>query len=399
MVRSMLAALRHRQFALLWSGQALSAIGNRMFPVILALVVLDRYGAAALGAVLAVQGAALVLGALAAAAVTDRLPRRTIMIVTDAARALGVAALTLAPGPALFPLVAAIALAEGLFQPAYAALLPRVLPAGRLREGNSLTAFSQYTAMIVGPSLAGAVIAAAGTTAALWIDVGTFAASLVTLAQLREPPAGPAAAPWTLRETGRDLAGGLRAVLERPWLAASMATSTLVMTFAIAPMMLAAPLAAGGPRAYGALFTALGAGCVAGTVLAARLRTRRQGAVSVAGLLAAAAAPLALAGLPLNAVLLLWGVAGAGITVYEVLWTTAVQQEVPDALLGRVMALDWFGSEALTPLGYLLAGLAVTALGTGAVLVAAACMVALTAPLPLLVRGGSTFTTPARTPA
>ncbi|MEW2356286.1 MFS transporter [Spirillospora sp. NPDC029432] len=391
----MLAALRHRQFALLWSGQALSAIGNRMFPVVLALVVLDRHGAAALGAVLAVQGAALLAGALAAAAVTDRLPRRTIMIVTDAGRALGVAALTFAPEPTLVPIVAAIALAEGLFQPAYAALLPRVLPAGRLREGNSLTAFSQYTAMIVGPSLAGAVIAAAGTTAALWIDVGTFAASLVTLVPLHEPRAGPPAAPWTLRGTGRDLAGGLRAVLERPWLAASMATSTLVMTLAIAPMMLAAPLAAGGPRAYGALFTALGAGCVIGTVLAARLRTGRPGVAAVAGLLAVTAAPLALAALPLTAVLLLWGVAGAGITVYEVLWTTAVQQDVPDSLLGRVMALDWVGSEALTPVGYLLAGFAVTAVGTAPVLVAAACTVAFTAPLALLVRGGAMFSTPA----
>ncbi|MFC5751501.1 MFS transporter [Actinomadura rugatobispora] len=394
----MLGALRHRHFALLWAGQSLSAVGNRMFPVILALVVLDRHsGAAALGVVLAVQSVALVVGTLLAAAVTDRLPRRAIMLWTDLARALAVAALAFTPDTALVGLVIVIAVAEGLFQPAYAAVIPRTLPAGCLQAGNSLTSFSQYTALVIGPSLAGAVIATAGTTAALWVDVGTFAMSLATLAFVRESQAEAATKPppWSLRQTALDLGEGFQAVRRRPWLGASMVASMLVMSITVAPMMLIAPLATDSPQAYGAAFTALGVGSILGALLAARLRTRRPGATAVIGIVLVAGAPLSLAALPLPGVLLLWGTAGAGITIFEVLWTTAVQRDVPDEVLGRVMALDWLGSESLTPIGYLLAGLAVARFGTDLLLLVGACIAALAAPLPLFVRGGCTFSSPA----
>ncbi|GAA3954707.1 MFS transporter [Actinomadura viridis] len=414
----MLAALRQRRFALLWSGQSLSAVGNRMFPVILAVVVLDRHsGAMALGLVLAVQSVAMVAGTALAAAVVDRCSRRALMLGADLVRALGVAALAHGPDAAVLPLVVAIAMAEGLFQPAYAALVPRVLPAEHLQAGNSLTSLSQYAALITGPSLAGAVIAAAGTTPALWIDVATFAGSLATLLLIHETPpaqAAPAAPPtraasgaprrpWSAGQAAADVAEAAREVANRPWLAASMGASTLVMAFAVAPMILLAPIVAdarlGGPRAYGAAFTALGAGAILGALIASRIRTRRPGLPAVAGLLAIAGALLSLAVLPLPGVLVLWGVAGAGITVFEVLWTTAVQRDVPDGVLGRVMALDWLGSETLTPLGYLLAGAAVTSYGTGPPLLAAACAVVLAAPLPLLVRGGAAFTNRPRAPS
>ncbi|MFF5261841.1 MFS transporter [Actinomadura viridis] len=402
----MLAALRQRHFALLWSGQSLSAAGNRMFPVILAVVVLDRHsGAMALGLVLAVQSVAMMAGTLLAAAVVDRCSRRGLMLGADLVRALGVAALAHGPDAALLPLVIAIAMAEGLFQPAYAALVPRVLPAEHLQAGNSLTSLSQYAALITGPSLAGAVIAVADTTTALWIDVATFAGSLATLLFVHETPAAPAAPgrPWSAGQAAADVAEAAREVAGRPWLAASMAASTLVMAFAVAPMLLLAPIVAdarlGGPSAYGAAFTALGAGAILGALIASRIRTRRPGLAAVAGLLAIAGALLSLAVLPLPGVLALWGVAGAGITVFEVLWTTAVQRDVPDGVLGRVMALDWLGSETLTPLGYLLAGAAVTSSGTGPPLLAAACVVVLAAPLPLLVRGGAAFTTRPRAPS
>ncbi|GAA2441365.1 MFS transporter [Actinomadura vinacea] len=395
----MLAALRNRYFALLWAGQSLSAVGNRMFPVILALVVLERgSGAAALGLVLAAQSAALVAGTLLAAAVTDRFSRRAIMLWTDLVRAVAVAGITVASDSVLTALVVVTAMAEGLFQPAYAAVIPRTLPARHLQAGNSLTSLSQYTALVIGPSLAGAVIATTGTTAALWVDVGTFVASLATLVLVHESSpveTGPRARPWGLGQMARDIAEGFRAVRRRGWLAASMGASMLVMTVTVAPMMLIAPIATDGPRAYGAAFTALGVGSILGALLTARLRTSRPGFAAAIGILLVGGAPLSLAALPLPGVLVLWGTAGVGITVFEVLWTTAVQQDVPDELLGRVMALDWLGSESCTPLGYLMAGLAVGQFGTRPLLLVGACVAVLAAPLPLLTRGGATFSSPA----
>lgn len=400
----MLAALRHRDFALLWSGQAFSAIGNRMFPIILALVVLQRdSGALGLGLVLAVQGVALLVGTAIATAVGDRWRRSRTMLATDGARVVGVAVIatdpTGLPTPALFGAIIVIGVAEGIFQPAYNAVLPRVLPKNHLQAGNALTSLSAYTAMVVGPTLAGIVIVAFHAGPALWIDVGTFAASLATLAFTREPsPAATTAKTQRiglLRRGARDFAEGVRAIRKRPWVGASILMSTAVMSFVMAPAFLAAPIVAeerlGGPQAYGAAYTAFGLGSIAGALFSGRIRTRRPGVVATWGVLTLFGAAMSLAVLPLAGVLVCWAITGVGLTVFEVLWMTAIQQDVPDHLLGRVMALDWLGSDSLTPLGYALAGAAVGALGTGQVLVGAAVLVLIVAPLPLLVRGGTTF--------
>ncbi|MBC6459402.1 MFS transporter [Actinomadura sp. HBU206391] len=403
----MSAALAHRDFALLWSGQALSAIGNRMFPIILALVVLDRHaGAAGLGLVLAVQGISVLVGTVAATSVGDRWRRSRVMMSTDAVRVVGVAVMaagpTTLPGPVFIVSIVAIGVAEGMFQPAYRAVLPRVLPKTHLQAGNALTSLSQYVAIIIGPSLAGVIIATHGAGPALWIDVATFTASLVTLTLTREHPrARPVGSPEAglLRRGARDFTEGVRAIRERRWLLASICMSTVVMGFVMAPAFVAAPIEAGqrlgGPQAYGAAFTALGVGSILGAVFGSRIRTHRPGVVATLGVTTISGAMLSLAFLPLAGVLLCWAVTGVGLTIFEILWMTAVQHDVPDHLLGRVLALDWLGSDGLTPLGFALAGVTVSALGTRNVLLAGAILVLVTAPLPLLVRGGTSFSSAA----
>ncbi|MBC6466062.1 MFS transporter [Actinomadura alba] len=399
----MLAALSHRDFALLWSGQSLSAIGNRMFPIIVALVVLDRRGGAAgLGLVLAVQGIALLVGTVVATSVGDRWRRSRVMMATDGVRIVGVIIIAFAPATLPWPVfigaIVGIGAAEGMFQPAYRAALPRVLPRSHLQAGNALTSLSQYIAIVIGPSLAGVVIATHGAGIALWIDVATFAASLATLSLIREhastEKAGAAEA-GLLRRGARDFTEGVQAIRVRPWLAASICMSTLVMGFVMAPAIVAAPIVAeerlGGPQAYGAAFTALGVGSILGALLGSRIRTGRPGVVGALGVMTIFGAMMSLAFLPLPGVVLCWAIAGMGLTIFEILWMTAIQQDVPDHLLGRVLALDWLGSDGLTPLGFALAGVVVGALGTRDVLVAGALLVLVIAPLPLLVRGGTTF--------
>jgi MFS family permease len=402
----MRTALAHRDFALLWSGQALSAIGNRMFPIILALVVLDRQsGAAGLGLVLAVQGIALLAGTVLATSVGDRWHRSRVMMATDAVRVIGVVVIAISPTDlpeaVFFGSVIAIGVAEGMFQPAYGAVLPRILPKTHLQAGNALTSLSQYVAIIIGPSLAGVVIAAYGPGPALWIDIVTFAASLLTLSLTRETAHAKSAGPedeeaGLLRRGVRDFNEGVRAIVQRRWLAASILMSTIVMGFVMAPAFVAAPIVAeerlGGPQAYGAAFTALGVGSILGALCGSRIRPRRPGVVATVGVLTIFGAMMSLAFLPLVGVLACWAVTGVGITLFEILWMTAVQQDVPDHLLGRVLALDWLGSDSLTPIGFALAGVLVGALGTRDVLVCGALLVLVTAPLPLLVRGGTTFT-------
>jgi MFS family permease len=405
----MFTTLRHHDFALMWSGQALSSIGNTMFPIILALLVLDRHsGAEALGAVLAIQALAMAAGTGLAAALGDRWRRTRVMLGSDLVRAVAVAVIALAPlrlnTVVFLLLIVAVGVAEGMFQPAYGAVVPRLLPEDALQGGNSLSALSQYVAMVAGPVLAGAVIAAVGPGPALWVDTGTFAASIGTLILIRESAADEqaevaadvgAGRGGQVRRGLRDFAEGLREVRLRPWVAASILMATLVMTLSVAPAFVAAPIVAkdrlGGAAAYGAMFTALGVGSIIGALVAGRIRTSRPGLVGVCGIFAIFGSVGSLAVLPLAGVLIFWAIAGVGVTIFSVMWITALQRDIPDRVLGRVMALDWLGSQGLMPLGYALAGLVIGAIGTRPMLIGSAVLVLIAAPLPLLVRGGTTF--------
>ena len=73
---------------------------------------------------------------------------------------------------------------------------------------------------------------------------------------------------------------------------------------------------------------------------------------------------------------------------------TALQKDVPDHLLGRVISLDMLGSMALMPIGFAITGPLVAAFGARTVLLAGAVLVLVAVPLPLLMPGGSQFATP-----
>jgi MFS family permease len=404
----MFSALRHRDFALLWSGQALSAVGNQMFPIILAILVLQRKsGASGLGLILAVQAIALAIGMLLAASLGDTWPRTRVMFSTDAIRALGVTAIAIAPirlpTSAFVVLVIAIGVAEGMFTPAYSAVMPRLLPESSLQAGNALTALSQYTAMVAGPLIAGTLLATIGAGPSLWVDVGTFGASLGTLILIKEKAKADqaeegSAGGLSARRAFSDLAAGIRAVRERPWVGATIGAMTILMTLSVAPAFVAAPIVArehfGGSTAYGAMFAALGVGSVVGSVLGGKIHARRRGVIALLGLFVIVGSVGSLAFLPLAGILVFWGIAGIGVTVSNILWTTALQEGVPDHLLGRVMALDWLGSMGLMPIGYALAGVVISAVGVRDMLVAGAIIVVVVVPLPLFVPGGTTFRTP-----
>lgn len=174
--------------------------------------------------------------------------------------------------------------------------------------------------------------------------------------------------------------------------------ATVIMTLVTAPAYVILPFEAhqhlGGSAAYGAVMAAVGLGAIIGSLVAAKLRLRRTGVVALAGLFMMGPAFAALATLPLGGVIVFWVLAGIGVAIFNVLWMTALQQDVPDHLLGRVISLDMLGSMALMPIGYAITGPLVAALGARTVLLTGAVLVAVTVPLPLLVPGGSRFATP-----
>jgi MFS family permease len=401
-------ALAHRDFALLWSGQALSNIGNMMLPVTLGLLVLSRGGGVTeLGLVLAAQTVALGLGAVVATAVGDRWRRTRTMAVADVMRIVAVVGLAAAPHDLalawIVGLVVVIGIGEGLFQPAFGAVVPKVVPTHLLQPANGLTSLSIDVATIAGPAIAGVCAAVWGVRATLWIDAATFVVSLATLISIREAAVAAGQRAVTglrgaVTTMAVDLREGVAAVVKRRWLVSTIGSVTAVTMVAAAPSLVLLPVVAqdrlGGGDAYGAVLAAAGVGSLLGSVIASRVRTSRPGLVAFGFSTLNAVSMAGLALLPLPGVMVSWALAGLGVTAFNVLWITALQRDVPQEVLGRVLALDWLGSTCFMPLGFLLAGTIVHTIGNVPLLLGAALFTLVVTPLPLLVRGAARFATP-----
>lgn len=382
--------LGNRDFRWLWAGQAVSGVGDQLNVVAIAIFALEHgYGASGLGVLLAVRTVALLAFLLVGGAVADRLPRRSVMLAADVLRCAAMAALALSPDTApllaLAPLAFAVGTGEALFRPAYQAVLPSLVPAGDLVAANSISSVARQVAAIAGPALAGVLIATIGVRGALLVDAATFAVSAGTLLCVREPRRERSAGGESVL---REIAEGVSAVLARPWIAAMIAMATLHLLFIVGPWEVVLPVVAredlGGDAAFAALLSIMAVGSLAGAVAAARIRTDRPGVIALWGLMPWVVLPLTLlTPAPLWAIGVAVAATGAGEQIFSVLWVTALQRDVPDHLLARVFSLDYLGSFAFLPVGLALAGPAIGAFGTDAVLLVAAGVALLTT-LPLL---------------
>jgi MFS family permease len=385
--------LRNRDFLLLWTGQTLSAVGDPVFPVAIAFLVMDRHlGVAGLGAVFAARSFAVVLAVLFGGVLADRLKRKHVMIGADLLRAgalLGIVLLANSAGSALVSMFAfVIGLGEAMFRPAYSALVPTLLPAAHLQMANSLTSVSSRTAAFVGPALAGVLVAVVGPRTSLAIDAVTFLASVLTLWKVAERSGPAGTVGQSILAQARE---GVRVILRRRWVAIEIGVSALQVGLSLAPWLVLLPVIAsgwlGGESAYGTLLTAMGGGALIGALVAGRLRVRGTGVVACLSLLPFSLALTALAvHAPLPVLVVLHVVAGMGVEIYGVLWVSAVQLEFEPAVLGRVFAVDELGSKVLLPLGMVVVAALADARTSTVVLIVAAVVNVLTSVLPLVLR-------------
>ena len=370
-----LAALRERQFRLLFTGQLISLLGDAFSGIALAWAILDLTGSATdLGYVFAAKTIPLVGFLLVGGVFADRLPRRAVMLAADVTRmgAQGtVAFLVLSHSAQIWEIVilqAVAGTASAFFNPASTGLTPLTISPERLQQANALRGLSMASTGIIGTVLGGVVVTVVGPGWALVVDAASFGLSAYYLAQLRLPLQEKLPAQSFLG----DLHDGWREFSSRTWV------WVIVLAAAIGNMMTSifAVLGAvisknslGGALAWTTIIAALGAGSLIGGVVSLRIRVRRPlyFASSVVGLLAL---PTALLALGAPAIVVAGGalLAGGGNMIFNALWETALQQHVPAAALSRVSAYDWFGSLAFQPIGLILAGPAAAALGTSTTL-------------------------------
>lgn len=365
-----LDVLRRREFRLLFSGQAVSVLGDRMAILALAFAVLEIGGSASdVGLVLAAGAFPLVATVLAGGVVADRASRRAVMVVADLARiaSQGAMAALLIAGVAEVWMLALLAgvtgAATGFFSPASTGLLPEVVLAEQLQPANALRASAISTGEILGPLVGGVLVAAAGAGWAIAIDAVTFAVSAACLATLRVPTRVAARRSSFVAE----LREGWVAFRSRRWV------WTFVAYFAIVNLLWGAwgalgPIVAerdlGGAAAWGTVLAAVGVGALAGSLLAAHVKPRRPllfaaladglFALPLAFLAAAPPVPLIACGALLS---------GAGMALAISVWESTLQRHIPGESLSRVSSYDWFGSLAFYPLGLAVWGPVAAAIG------------------------------------
>jgi DHA3 family tetracycline resistance protein-like MFS transporter len=379
-VPRMLEPLRIRDFALLWAGMSVSLVGDAIFLVALAWQVYELSNdPSALGWILAAYVTPMVVFLLAGGVLTDRFERRKMMIVADVIRALAIGtagALAIAGTLELWQLAVCAAVTgvgDALFAPAFGSIVPEIVPRDSLAQANALDQFVRPIAGMLGPALAGVLIALSGAGVALVVDAATFCAS--TAAALLLTPRPFERRPG--RSALRDVREGFAFVRARTWLWATLAIAGL-LNIAPAARNVLLPFVVkndlhSSAAALGAVYSATAAGALLSALAyGQRGLPRRFVVVMYVGW---ACATFVIAGYGLATgvwqMVVLGFVAGLGLALGQAIWGTMMHHFVPRELLGRVTSLDWLISTSLMPVSMIAVGFLGDAIGPGTTLVLA----------------------------
>jgi MFS family permease len=371
-------ALTHRPFAALLAGQTLSRLGDALYLLAVSWWLVEHTGSpAAVGRLytLAMVPTALLL--LVGGVVVDRWPKLRIMLISDVLCGGIVAVVTWLACTArlevwhLYVASVGFGIAEAFFMPAYRSLVPVIVPAPQLGSANALTSISSQIGRIGGPPLAAVIVAWGGAGLAFGVNAASFMiAALCVWAVLRwtarvaTEGGGSSEGTGTVAEVAPqaslwgELAAGWRVVTERPWLWLATLNSALGNITLAGPYCVALPFLVSDVVQLGWLYAAFPIGYFVAALVGGRYERlpHRWLALGLGPLLAGLG--MLVIGLPIGMgwKLLAACINGAALEWCGLAWTSLLQEHVPQDKLGRVTSIDEFGSLALVPVGYTLAG-------------------------------------------
>lgn len=316
----------------------------------------------------------MVLATFFGGALVDRLGRKLMSIVSDLASGATILAIPVLhqtvglPLIGLFALIFCGALLDAPGETARRAMIPELArKAGMpLERATSLTQSATATVQLMGPIIAGVLVAAIGTSNVLYVDAATFAVSALIVARFL--PAMPA----VIERGGRyfeEVAEGLR-FLRSHRLLITILTTALVLNFFASPfggVML--PVFANeegwGARSLGFLFSGFGAGTIVGSVtfgiIGPRL-PRRLPMILALGFSGIVIVGFAAVQVVAIAVVLAFLV-GISLGIVNPITSTIFLERVPDELRGRVLGAISAVSMCASPIGMLVAGPTVEVIG------------------------------------
>lgn len=338
----------HREFRLLFSGQAVTMLGRQLTVVAAPIQVYDlTQSTLAVGLLGLAQLPPLLLGSLLGGALADAIDRRRLLMVAQGLLAVTTTGLALnasraAPSLiAVYALTAANALFSGIDSPTRQATVPRLVPAPRLPSALALNVLVTQTATAVGPAVAGLVIARVSLTAAYWLDTASFAVAFVLIFAMQPLRA----ADGGTRPDLRSLQEGVSFIRRRSELQGvfliDIGAMVLGMPRALFPEM-GHEVFGGDDAVVGLLYAAPGVGAMIAALTSGWVgRVRRAGRATVAVVVLWGVSILGFGlsdGLPLALVLLAIG--GGSDALSAVFRSTILQLTTPDRLRGRLSAVQ-----------------------------------------------------------
>lgn len=352
-----------RDFRLSFCAAGVSSLGSMVTYVAVPFQAATLTGSPVMVGLLGVvELAPLLVTALLGGLLADYLDRRRLVLGAEAGLAVLTAALlvnALLPDPhlwVLYVVAAGAATLDGLQRPALDAMTPRLVAPAEIPAATALSSMRRTIGALVGPMLAGALIAGAGLPLAYGLDLASFAASLCCLYLVRAVPPPPDAD----RPSLRGVVTGLRYARSRPELLGTYLVDINAMFFGM-PLALY-PFVAdrlGGPAVLGLLYSAESVGGLLATLTSGWTgRIHRHGLMVV---LAAGAWGAAIAGFGLSGTLWLalacLALAGAADMISGMFRGIIWNQTIPDHLRGRLAGVEMLSYASGPALGNLRGGL------------------------------------------
>jgi MFS family permease len=374
--------LRFRQFRLLWTGMAVSLLGDGVFLVALVWQSYDLSksptGLSLVSLALTVPHVGLLL---LGGVVSDRYSRVKVMLGSDVVRAVAIgciAWLSITGDLSLGSLAAFAAIygaGSAFFGPAFDAIVPELVPDPLLPQANSLDQLIKpLTLRLAGPALGGVLIGAIGVGWAFAFDATTFLISIWALSRLNVK----GTAGRTHQSLVTDMRAGLSFVRRNVWLWGTFGAAAIAYLMFMGPAEVLLPYLVKVEMKreafdLGMIFAIGGIGAILAAVAVGSRplpRRRIQFIYAAWTLSTLAVASYGLARLPWQLMIASFAF-NALETAGTIVWVTLKQRMIPPQLLGRVSSLDWLISIGLLPVSFALTGIVAEALGARTVLTAA----------------------------
>jgi MFS family permease len=370
-VRRYLSLLRQRDFALLWSGATISALGDGMSFVALLWLLIERGGSPTdVGLLAAIHTAPVIIGGIATGPILDAFDPRRVLAADNALRGIAMASVPIAAAMGslttahLFVVAAIYGLLFMTSAAGIPSLITRLVRGDELITANAMESLSFSLSGLIGPGVAGLLIAFVGAPFVLAIDAVTYFVFVGCLLAMRRGGRGeaPETEAGASTSTSKGLGPAIRFILgSAPIVAITLFYMSVNIAGGIVTVVIplyVRDVLLGGPETFGLLLSVLTAGDLAGLLVVGAVNWRWPLGRSIAWALLSSGLVILLwlaqpPILVLGAILFVWGALSSSLTP----WAQTIRMRlIPPEMRGRVFALLRTAMQSTRPIGAIAAG-------------------------------------------